>query len=253
MARQIGPDAGRGQVKEDLRVSWAARTEVNAPQHAAVATGIAADLVEAGWIHLSVHATDDDVLPALSELGDRLGMRASGRAAATLEVVAPRTVQQAHPRSLSSLHGLGSLPLHVELSHRVRPCRYVLLGCLDPGAPGVATTLLDRRTLDLTADETALLKGAPVLVRSGRRSFYSTIMPADGEYLRYDQACMEPVDERGRAAMRLVEERLARCPPERHDWRAGDILIIDNWRVLHGRASASAAAGRRLARILVDA
>jgi alpha-ketoglutarate-dependent taurine dioxygenase len=50
-----------------------------------------------------------------------------------------------------------------------------------------------------------------------------------------------------------MERRLARASPEMHQWQRGNILIIDNWRVLHGRGPSEAGTGRRLARILIDA
>nr|WP_244571479.1 TauD/TfdA family dioxygenase [Mesorhizobium carmichaelinearum] len=87
--------------------------------------------------------------------------------------------------------------------------------------------------------ELHLLEGAPILVRTGRRSFYSTILSPDRVFLRYDPGCLEAVDERGQAALRLMERRLAGGSPEVHHWHQGDILVIDNWRVLHGRGPTS--------------
>jgi hypothetical protein len=123
---------------------------------------------------------------------------------------------------------------------------------LEAGNVSVPTTLLDRRTLEFTARELAILRGAPLLVRNGRRSFYSTVLPPGEEFLRYDPGCMEAVDDRGTEAMRLMELSLEKCGTERHQWRTGDMLIIDNWRTLHGRESALSSTGRRLARILID-
>ena len=182
-----------------------------------------------------------------------LGTRVMGRAGALEEVIQPQASDDAHPRSLSAQYGLNALPFHVELSHRPRPCRYLLLGCIDPGSPSAVTMLLDWRTLGFSPEELHLLEGAPILVRTGRRSFYSTILSPDRAFLRYDPGCLEAVDERGRTALRLLEQRLAAGSPETHEWRRGDILIIDNWRVLHGRGPSDHGSGRRLARILIDA
>ena len=63
----------------------------------------------------------------------------------------------------------------------------------------------------------------------------------------------EAVDQRGRMALALIEDRIAAASPQAHHWRQGDILIIDNWRVLHGRSPSGPGSGRRLARILIDA
>lgn len=211
-------------------------------------------LAKRGWsTHTPVSLDADSVIRELNRIGNMLGTRVAGRATNLEEVIQPQAPGDAHPRSLSAQFGLGALPFHVELSHRPRPCRYLLLGCLDPGSPSAATMLLDWRTLGLSSDELHFLESAPILVRTGRRSFYSTLLPPNRAFLRYDPGCLEAVDERGRAALDLVQRRLGTDVPEIHQWRCGDILIIDNWRVLHGRARSDQGAGRRLARILIDA
>ena len=218
---------------------------------ASIKTVVRAGLRELPWIKLRAPGGGDGIWATLSRIGRLLGSPVPGRALATEETLVPLSITQAPPRSLSSIHGFNSLPLHVELSHRTQPCRYVLLGCLNAGEVNVATTLIDRQTLSLSSEEVALLRSAPILVRTGRRSFYSTMLPPNEQYLRYDRACMEPVSLRGEEAMRLIEARLAQCEPARHLWATGDILILDNWRALHGRDRA-VRSGRRLARILID-
>lgn len=212
-----------------------------------------ASLSRYGWIrHAAAGADTGSVVDEMSRLGGLFGTRAAGRAGASEEVIQPQTSDDAHPRSLSAQYGLNALPFHVELSHRTLPCRYLLLGCIDPGSPSALTMLLDWRTLGFSPEEFRLLESAPILVRSGRRSFYSTILRCDRTLLRYDPGCLEAVDERGRAALRLVEHRLALGSPYIHEWRRGEILIIDNWRVLHGRGPSEHGSGRRLARLLIN-
>lgn len=207
-----------------------------------------------GWsLHCSEGDDADATVRELCRLGDRLGTRVAGRAGSLEEVIEPKRADDAHPRSLSARYGLDVLPFHTELSHRTRPCRYLLLGCIDPGSSGAATKLLDWRTLGFSSEELDLLEETPVLVRSGRRSFYSTILAPGGAFLRYDPGCLEAVNQRSRLALALIEHRIAAASPQAHNWRRGDILIIDNWRVLHGRSSSDPRSGRRLARILIDA
>jgi hypothetical protein len=154
---------------------------------------------------------------------------------------------------LSAQYGLNALPFHVELSHRQLPCRYFLLGCIDPGSPGAPTMLLDWRNLGLSSEEFSLLESAPIVVRTGRRSFYSTVLSPDRTFLRYDPGCIEAVDERGRTALKLLRDRLARAAPNIHEWQRGEMLIVDNWRMLHARGPSEESSSRRLTRILVDA
>ncbi|ESY62402.1 hypothetical protein X742_33105 [Mesorhizobium sp. LNHC232B00] len=223
-------------------------TAITAPQP------LLATLAECGWVrHVAGVAEAEAIVSEIGRMGDLLGRRTTGRGGALQEFVRPQTADQAHPRSLSARYGLNALPFHAELSHRPKPCRYLLLGCIEPGSPSAVTMLLDWRTLGFSPDELHLLEGAPILVRSGRRSFYSTILSPDRAFLRYDPGCLEAVDQRGEAALRLMEHRLASGSPEVHHWRQGEILVIDNWRVLHGRGPTDQGSGRRLARVLIDA
>jgi len=206
-----------------------------------------------GWATLSTSCSDSEtIVSELDRIGRHLGPKAAGRAGALTEIIDPKASEQANPHSLSARFGLDALPMHTELSHRTRPCRYVILGCLDPGSPSAETLMLDWRSLTFSPAELNLLESAPVLARSGRRSFYTTLMPRDRAFLRYDRGCLEAVGAPGALALKLVEDRVAAAKPERHDWRAGDVLAIDNWRMLHGRGRAGTGSGRKLARIYID-
>lgn len=228
------------------------KDQLSASNFSALLSALPASLRDTGWFTTKVEGVDQQIVNAAEQICIKLGTAVHGRGGVELETIAPLPRELAHPRSLSSVHGLGTFPLHIELSHRIRPCRYVVLACLNPGIPSVATALLDRHQLAFSADEKAMLRNAVVLVRSGRRSFYSSILPADEAWMRFDTGCMEAFDARGRAAIEMVEELLTRSSPTLHHWIAGGILVIDNWRVLHGRTSAEGAVGRRLSRMLVD-
>lgn len=214
---------------------------------------LAIDLERDGWCRFASNSEcEAEIALAADGIAEFLGRPIAGRAGATRETIVPRTRAEAHPRSQSAAHGLDALPLHAELSHRPVPCRYVVLGCLDPGQLASATTTLEWRALEFTSDEIALLKGAPLLVRNGRKSFYATAIPSLGNFLRYDAECVEAVDARGRAALETIRARLSSVAPAVHRLRRGDILVIDNWRTLHGREAVPEHSGRRLTRRLVD-
>lgn len=215
---------------------------------------LAADLERDGWCRF---ASNSECEAAIALAADRavkfLGRPAAGRAGATCETIIPSARSDAHPRSQSAAYGLDAIPLHTELSHRLAPCRYLVLGCIDPGRSCSATTTLDWRMLGLSPNEMALLKSAPLLIRNGRKSFYSTAIPRDERFLRYDSQCVEGVDARGHAALETIRVRLSSVPPVAHPLQRGDILVIDNWRTLHGREAVPEQSGRRLVRRLVDA
>ncbi|MGC5841706.1 TauD/TfdA family dioxygenase [Mesorhizobium abyssinicae] len=205
-----------------------------------------------GWAKFHVGGNEAEIVEVIKGIGAQLGPFARGRTKSVAEVLLPQERHNAHPRSLSARFGTGQLPFHAELSHRSKPCRYLVLGCVDPGTSISATLLIDWHRLGLTEQEVELLESAPVLVRTGRRSFYSTMLPRSHEYLRFDPGCIQAVDARGNVALSILEERIGSAMPYRHDWRKGDILLIDNWRVLHGREATEMNTNRKLARVLID-
>lgn len=206
-----------------------------------------------GWTrHITKETDACAIFSKMRQIGNLLGKCVPARAKVSEQIIQPQTIEDAHPRSLSRCYGLGVLPLHTELSHCPRPCRYLLLGCIDPGMPSTATMLMDWKTLPFSSYDLDLLESAPVLVRTGRHSFYSTVLPPNRSFFRYDPGCIIAINDRGKAALQLVKNRICSTNPEIHHWSTGDILVIDNWRILHGREPSEEGSNRRLAKILID-
>lgn len=215
---------------------------------------LVSDLERDGWCRFASGAgCETEVILATDRTAEFLGRPTEGRAGATRETITPCIRAEAYPHSQSAAHGLDPIPLHAELSHRPVPCRYVVLGCVNPGKSSSATMTLDWRKLKFTSDEMALLKGAPLLIRNGRKSFYSTAIPPDERFLRYDGECLEAVDARGHAALATIRARISSIAPAAHRMLKGDVLVIDNWRMLHGREAVPEHSGRTLTRRLVNA
>nr|WP_251007766.1 TauD/TfdA family dioxygenase [Sphingobium sp. BHU LFT2] len=141
--------------------------------------------------------------------------------------------------------------MHIDTAHYLRPARYLLLGCANPGQSGAQTRLAPISALKFSPSELSVLASAAVLVRTGRRSFYSTILDKGRPFLRYDPGCMEPLDARGEEALQIVSNAIGRIDVIKHEWRRGEILLIDNWHMLHGR-TATAADSRLLFRVSVQ-
>jgi hypothetical protein len=85
------------------------------------------------------------------------------------------------------------------------------------------------------------------LVHSGRDSFYAPVF--SGERYRYDPGCMTACDDRARQVEDYLEGQLAQAAAV--EWaEGGQVLVVDNRRVLHARAAvAEGDAGRELTRV----
>jgi hypothetical protein len=213
-----------------------------------------ARVLQDGWVKATVAQLGYDLDIAAEAIARLLGHPVGGRAGRIIEALAPQKQASAKPRSLSVTHGLGAFPMHTDGAHRLQPPRFVVLVCASPGASPVPTTLTRCRDLRISASDRARLEAAPFLIRNGRRSFYSTICGRSRPFIRYDAGCMVPQDAQSGAAFHLVAKRARDAGPALVSWRTGDVLVIDNWDVLHGRGlgSAEASPDRKLLRVSVQ-
>lgn len=166
----------------------------------------------------------------------RLGTPTRGRSLPVVEILKPRRPGEAPSASLSGKYGFEQFPFHVDGAHWSTPARFLVLACLRTDEHRTPTLLVDRMAIALTSDEEALLRSAVYLVRNGRNSFYASIVSIGQPFVRLDPGCMEPLSPEGEAALRLFSGERLSPHVQRITWNAGDVTIVDNWRMLHARA-----------------
>ena len=89
-------------------------------------------------------------------------------------------------------------------------------------------------------------------VRSGPRSFVDSILARDRAFVRFDPGCMMPATREAEVLAAEVLACLADSAPVDARWAAGQGRVIDNWRVLHSRGTASRPGDRTLLRGWLD-
>jgi alpha-ketoglutarate-dependent taurine dioxygenase len=215
---------------------------------------LAARVQKDGWLKSTMMETGDNLHAAMERIARSLGNPIPGRAGRMIEPMMPTMKTGANAKSLSVVHGLGSFPMHTDGAHLPQPPRFVVLVCATPGTAPVPTTLLRFRDLRASEQERDLLEAAPFLVRNGRRCFYSTISSRSRPFIRFDEGCMVPQGTEAQASAKLIARRATEVGVTTVYWRSGDVLIIDNWNVLHGRglAGTQASPDRKLFRVSVQ-
>jgi len=214
---------------------------------------IGGSLEDDGWAIVStIASTQEGIAAEMKLLASTLGEIAPGRGGRPVEPILPESVETARVGSLSSKYGLRPLPLHTDTAHWNVPCRYLLLACVDPGPVPTPTILLDSRSIQLSDSERLACRSAPFVVRNGRFSFYGTIMDRDRPFIRLDPGCMKALSNDGADALAAFSlERHAKSLL-RHDWKHGNVLLFDNWRLLHARGyDTLTEPGRVLLRIMI--
>lgn len=179
------------------------------------------------------------VAEVMSALAASLGTPVPGRrGAGTIECLKPLAPNAAKLNSLSRVHGIGLFPLHTDGAHWEIPPRYILLSSVGQDTRR-GTSVIDGRAVlsRMTSDEVGLVRRGVVVTRSGRRSQLVSIVNERG-FLRFDRGCMIPASLSGRDSMRIMSNMLDKEIVTRVGWEKSSILIIDNWRCVHGREPA---------------
>jgi hypothetical protein len=125
--------------------------------------------------------------------------------------------------------------------------------CVDPGPGARPTHIVDGRALGLANAERKLLKWAVWNVARRPEGFLAPVLSGPDDTIRYDPGCMRPAHKAFEHAAEIWRCALDAAAPLRIDWRAGDAVIVDNRRMLHGRGAARAPDEHRriLERVLV--
>lgn len=178
------------------------------------------------------------------------------KAVPTVQLLKPLTRDKAETNSYSGLFGLGEFPLHTDLAQWLLPPRYLLLRCRE-GAPSVMTKVLS--SLDLMPRLGVSARRALARPRNAPNGGAQCVLPlcfraGDTDGFRWDENFLIPLNDAALAVWELmrwvvrltgqVEVPLA---------NAGDSLVLDNWRVLHGRGPVpEEAVGREIERVYLS-
>lgn len=140
------------------------------------------------------------------------------------------------------------LPLHTDYPDYEVPPRFVLLKCHTVGKFPIETIFYDVGKEALTHPELQTLLNEPWLTTGGiEKSRVIRLLEVDSNngvpLLRYASNVMRPFFPTSSSGRRILTEIVNATCPIRIVLLPGDIVLWDNWRVLHGRQIASATPG----------
>lgn len=265
--RASAPAARRDQA---FRCAWFPDRLLNQSSHPSVTTriqtspspqaavldnvaGLHDALASQGYASIPIPGAEDPLEQATKlakALGEPRAPKLGGQAVNRLQFRAERP----HPLSMSARFPDGNFPLHTDTAHWPTPCRYVLLFsaghaelCVRP------TVVLDLSLLLHDGDLHRLACGVwrtrtcphfvtPIAHRRKTRWAF-----------RWDEGILEPISARAREAHEIIPRIVAAAKPVEVQWAHPQILVLDNWRILHSRAPAARNTDRerQLWRILV--
>jgi alpha-ketoglutarate-dependent taurine dioxygenase len=143
-----------------------------------------------------------------------------------------------------------AVPFHNDGLYKFKPPHYLLLYCDQPATTGGETLLargdiayqrlscstreaLTRRRVRIRLDEYCITRS---LIETHPLDDSSVLLFMDPEVSRN---CTLEIDGQAVSSELLDELRdlISSVPPYRHTWRAGDLLLIDNFKTIHARAA----------------
>jgi hypothetical protein len=208
-------------------------------------------------VETGVQFVDWDVDRPLTSLAVQIGTPVpSGRNRPLVDSLAPRPREESRPRSLSGAFGMGSFPWHSEAAHWKVPPRYFLLRAVRLGVGDRPTLLLDRTELCLSAAQWQTASAAVWYTAGGRGVWLTpllnkTLVPGE-EIFRYDMAALEPASRTAGRVGEFLQRAICEAPNMSIQWKLGQAMLVDNWRMLHARGeSAVPDRDRLLERVLI--
>jgi L-asparagine oxygenase len=174
----------------------------------------------------------------------------------TVQSLRPRNTSEVGRSQYSGHYGLCAFPLHTDLAHWALPPHYFLLRCV-AGSNDVFTLVLDWAPIVEMLGAAALRKA--VFAARKRRIGYSGLVRAMSDHegtvvLRWDPIFLKPLNQLAHVLANAMRDsawnekavKILLTEP-------GDTLIVDNWRVLHGRGQVMPnSTGRRIERVYLS-
>ena len=157
----------------------------------------------------------------------------------SVQVLRPRSETDAPLNIYSGYFGYSKFPLHSDLAHWSDPPPYLVLRCIR-GAPNVFTRLVDSRLLIEAFGAMALRR---TLVQPRKRvGRAKPLLPlldvrSDRQFFRWDALFTNPATKASAHTFARIAAFLNNVPAgEVALAGTGDMLVIDNGRMLHGRS-----------------
>lgn len=191
-------------------------------------------------------------LGSVVEVGSLLG----SSSIRTVQSLVPRDKSEVGENRYSGIYGFAAFPLHTDLAHWFCPPRYLLLRCI-VGSSDVLTHVLPWTPIVAQIGPPVLRK-AVFMARRHRIGFSGLVRAMSrhngADILRWDPVFLNPLNQHARAVAsaifnptwkRVATSVLLRNP--------GDTVLIDNWRMLHGRSAVPVGSrARRIERVYLS-
>lgn len=182
-----------------------------------------------GFVNLGVLSPELDTLSLAKEIGTVIQIQGLS----TVQSLSPRSKVDFPKNTYSGNYGRETFPLHTDLAHWHQPPRYFLLRCITPD-PDVGTLILPfRKALTNISSSTKLRAIFRPRRRVENKMFFLRFI--QDEVCRWDPLFIKPENQEAEEVSSMLHDYKNDGVDHLILSRPAQTLIIDNWKVLHGR------------------
>lgn len=191
------------------------------------------ELEKCGWAFIECGCNSESIL----QIARLIGTPICSPNGELVRCLMPSPQHLGDPKTFTGKHGCGEFPLHTDTAFWARPARFLVLHA--SGDIRRATTLLSWQTLleRFSLEQIAEFRASVWRVSTRAPQFYATSeFILDGKKgFRYDPNVLFPANNAAKKTDSLLQNLIADASPISISWTSESVLIIDNWRMLHGR------------------
>ena len=203
-------------------------------KHLCDLTNITNRIRNCGWTLVHEIANHDQLLA----LARSIGTPVQSPTGELIKGLRPIIESEARPNTLSANYGTGPFPLHTDTAFWSTPARYVLLRTVGVDVRRNTYVWSFERLLEESGlNRSCLVSKSIWTVCAGVDRSYCSMQfrVGSGVGWRYDSNCMLPANDAAREVEKILRPIIHRQRGEAVNLSHGDVIIIANWLVLHGR------------------
>ncbi len=203
-------------------------------------TQASAVLRSQGWVTLGPESRDIPMLTLASSFGHPI----PSPTGELIRKLVPKERSEAIPGTLSGKYGKAALPMHTDTAFWPQPARYLVMRVTgDTRRPTILASINPELTSDFGPD----VATSVWLIRGGGAIYGSMQFSAAGEKgIRCDLETMSPANRSAATIHSRLREWLVELPRSEINWKTVGTLVIDNWKMLHGRGPEPEREGNRV-------
>lgn len=139
--------------------------------------------------------------------------------------------------TFSSIYGFDSFPLHTDTAFRKVPTRFLIMKSLHHSSTATVFFNFIDFYNNLSEKYKTYFNNAIFSIKSTDGSYYNSLfLDKDKKFIRFDPLLMIPQNIAANHCLKILcEQQNEKKNLLKISWDGANILIIDNWKILHGR------------------